>query len=182
VALWRPRLATLAPWFAEHLAETAAWRRLMEVSGSAEFSGPAGIFTLTARADRIDIGADGTLTLFDYKTGTPPSARAVREGDALQLPLSGLIAKAGGFADAGGGAIGALSYVKLSGGPEPGAVKTVADAAAVEAALDQAEAILMDLIARYDLAETPYRARASDDDFAHLARSAAWGVTGGDEA
>ena len=51
-----------------------------------------------------------------------------------------------------------------------------------QAALDQAQAILMDLIARYDLAETPYRARASDDDFAHLARSAAWGVTGGDEA
>ena len=32
VALWRPRLATLAPWFAEHLAETRAWRRLMDAN------------------------------------------------------------------------------------------------------------------------------------------------------
>jgi ATP-dependent helicase/nuclease subunit B len=48
------------------------------------------------RADRIDRLADGTLAMVDYKTGTPPSARMVQEGFALQLGLIGLIAQGGG--------------------------------------------------------------------------------------
>ncbi len=43
-----------------------------ETSGSLIVSAPAGPFTLTARADRIDVMADG-LVITDYKTGTPPN-------------------------------------------------------------------------------------------------------------
>lgn len=174
VALWRPRLATLAPWFARHLVETPAAARLTEVSGTMEFAGPAGIFTLTARADRIDIGADGGLTLYDYKTGKPPSGRAVREAAALQLPLSGLIADADGFPGTSGGRIEALAYVQLSGGPDPVKLQPVGDRATVGGAMAEARAVLLDLIRRYDSPAEPYRARAVNDDFAHLARSAAW--------
>ena len=49
------------------------------------------------RADRIDRLADGGLAIIDYKTGQPPSQKAVNEGFALQLGLLGLIGRAGGF-------------------------------------------------------------------------------------
>ena len=53
--------------------------------------------TVHGRADRIDRLADGGLAIIDYKTGQPPSQKAVDEGFALQLGLLGLIGRAGGF-------------------------------------------------------------------------------------
>jgi len=52
------------------------------------------------RADRIDRLPDGTLGVVDYKTGSPPSAKRVEEGFALQLGLIGLMAREGAFKDA----------------------------------------------------------------------------------
>jgi ATP-dependent helicase/nuclease subunit B len=40
------------------------------------------IFTLTARADRIEHNSDGTVTLVDYKTGTPPGTNEIFVGFA----------------------------------------------------------------------------------------------------
>jgi ATP-dependent helicase/nuclease subunit B len=53
--------------------------------------------TVQGRVDRIDRLADGGLAIIDYKTGAPPSAKAVENGFALQLGLLALIARAGGF-------------------------------------------------------------------------------------
>jgi ATP-dependent helicase/nuclease subunit B len=47
--------------------------------------------------DRIDRLPGGGLAIIDYKTGKPPTQKAVTEGFALQLGLLGLIARAGGF-------------------------------------------------------------------------------------
>ena len=70
-AFWAPRFARFAAWF----AETEAGRRagmqtasLAEVEGAMVLQGPAGPFTLKARADRIDVG-NGGLVITDYKTG-----------------------------------------------------------------------------------------------------------------
>jgi ATP-dependent helicase/nuclease subunit B len=49
------------------------------------------------RVDRVDRLADGGLVIIDYKTGSPPSPKAVEKGFALQLGLLGLIARAGGM-------------------------------------------------------------------------------------
>ena len=70
-AFWAPRFARFAGWFAE--TEPGAARRhhaaaLAEVEGAMVLEGPAGPFTLKARADRIDVG-DGGLVITDYKTG-----------------------------------------------------------------------------------------------------------------
>jgi ATP-dependent helicase/nuclease subunit B len=53
--------------------------------------------TVYGRADRIDRLADGGLAVIDYKTGAPPTQKAVSAGFALQLGLLGLIGRAGGF-------------------------------------------------------------------------------------
>ncbi|MGH6839420.1 MAG: double-strand break repair protein AddB [Methylocella sp.] len=49
-------------------------------------------FKLTARADRIELNADGAVTLVDYKTGTPPGLKEVEVGFAPQLTLEAAMA------------------------------------------------------------------------------------------
>jgi ATP-dependent helicase/nuclease subunit B len=95
-ALWQPRLLAGIAWIADQLATNRAeGRRIaaVELSGEAAIAG----VTLSGKADRLDQLADGGLAIVDYKTGKPPSARAVAAGYSLQLGLIGAIAEAGGF-------------------------------------------------------------------------------------
>ncbi|MGH6819924.1 MAG: PD-(D/E)XK nuclease family protein, partial [Methylocella sp.] len=55
------------------------------------------IFTLTARADRIELNGDGTVTLVDYKTGRPPGVNEILVGFAPQLTLEAAMAARGAF-------------------------------------------------------------------------------------
>jgi ATP-dependent helicase/nuclease subunit B len=91
-ALWQPRLLEAIRWIAAEVAADRAEGRtilLVEQEGRAEIAG----VTLTGKADRIDRMPDGKLAIVDYKTGKPPSARAVKAGYSLQLGLLGLIAE-----------------------------------------------------------------------------------------
>ncbi|WP_171175154.1 double-strand break repair protein AddB [Ruegeria sp. HKCCD8929] len=53
-------------------------------------------FTLAGRADRIDQTARGSLRLYDYKTGAPPSAAQQAKFDK-QLLIEAALAEEGGF-------------------------------------------------------------------------------------
>jgi ATP-dependent helicase/nuclease subunit B len=100
-ALWAPRLLEAIDWIAElERANQAEGRRPLaaEAKGEAVLSG----ITVQGRADRIDRLADGSLAIIDYKTGAPPTQKAVEAGFALQLGLLGLIGRAGGFDGASG--------------------------------------------------------------------------------
>jgi ATP-dependent helicase/nuclease subunit B len=95
-ALWAPRLLEAIDWIAAMERENqAAGRRpvVAEASGETALAG----VTVHGRADRIDRLPGGGLAVIDYKTGQPPSQKAVTEGFALQLGLLGLIGRAGGF-------------------------------------------------------------------------------------
>jgi len=95
-ALWAPRLLDAIDWIAGLERENRAnGRRPLkaEIAGEAIVAG----VTVYGRADRIDRFADGSLAIIDYKTGKPPSQKAVNAGFALQLGLLGLIGRAGGF-------------------------------------------------------------------------------------
>ena len=95
-ALWAPRLLEAIDWVVElERANQAQGRRPVraEATGEAALAG----VTVHGRADRIDRLADGGLAIIDYKTGQPPTQKAVTEGFALQLGLLGLIGRAGGF-------------------------------------------------------------------------------------
>ena len=79
-AFWWPRFERIAEWFVtyEKVRRAAGFRNLArEIKGRLVLEGPAGPFTLTAKADRIDHRADIGLAVMDYKTGTPPSAAQV---------------------------------------------------------------------------------------------------------
>ncbi len=100
-ALWAPRLLEAIDWVAAlERANRAEGRRPFkaEVSGEAILAG----VTVYGRADRIDRLAAGGVAIVDYKTGPPPTYKAVNAGFALQLGLLGLIGRAGGFDEAPG--------------------------------------------------------------------------------
>lgn len=102
-AFWAPRLIEAIRWVeSEERSNQEAGRKPLR----AEWKGEAPIegVRLRGRADRIDVLADGSLAIVDYKTGKAPAAKAVLEGFALQLGLLGLIAEAGGFPEIAGSA------------------------------------------------------------------------------
>ena len=69
-------------------------------------------FTLTGTGDRFDRLEDGTLAIYDYKTGAPPSVN-VRKHFDKQLPLSALMAVEGAFKDIPAESVGKLAYIGL---------------------------------------------------------------------
>ena len=180
-AFWMPRLQRFLAWFAETEPERrkGVSQVIAEVSGSLVLDAPGGPFTLTARADRLDDGADG-LIITDYKTGVIPNGKAVTSNKSPQLPLEAAIALgASGFPGVAGRPVTGLRYIRASGGEPPGEDKTVASgdiAALAEAASDG----VLSLVRAYDDAKTPYRAvrrpgfRYDYDDYAGLARVAEW--------
>lgn len=110
-ALWQPRLLSALEHFAALIAQNRDAGRvpaLAEAEGRTVLSG----ITVLGRVDRIDVLADGSLAIVDYKTGKPPSKKAVRAGFAQQLGLIGLIAAGGGF-DGVHGAPAAFEYWSL---------------------------------------------------------------------
>jgi ATP-dependent helicase/nuclease subunit B len=180
-AFWWPRFRRAAAWF---VAEEAALRKgvsrqLTEISGSTEIAAPGGPFTLTARADRIDVLAGGAVRICDYKTGRPPSEKQVVSGLAPQLSLEAAIAARGGFGDLGAAEVADLVYLGLSGGDPPGELRRLPEPARLAA---EALAGLARLVARYDDPATAYRPRAIAEferwsyDYDLLARHREWAL------
>ncbi|ODR99832.1 hypothetical protein AUC68_01450 [Methyloceanibacter methanicus] len=114
LAFWRPSFERFAEWFAatEPGRRANIVRSLPEVPGALTL--PSG-FRLTARADRIDEAADGSLVIYDYKTGAPPSASHVTDLYKPQMPLEALIAQEGGFEALGPRSVSGLVYIHASG-------------------------------------------------------------------
>ena len=116
-ALWAPRLLEAIDWVAAQVAEDRAMGRdplAAEIKGEAKVAG----IVLEGTVDRIDRMADGSLAIVDYKTGKPPTTRAVAEGYSMQLGLLGLIAEQGGFGDALNAVPTAFEYWSLAAGKD----------------------------------------------------------------
>jgi ATP-dependent helicase/nuclease subunit B len=195
-ALWWPRFQRIARWF----AEWEGARRGTIAAIAAEIGGEikipldnARIFTLSARADRIERRGDGSYAILDYKTGQPPTGKQVRMGLSPQLTLEAAILREGGFADIDAGAsVGELAYVRLSGNNPPGEHKTVElkirqnDTPQLpDEAADYARAQLEALIRRFENPDEPYRSlvlsmwTARYGDYDNLARVKEWSAAGG---
>src|SRR6186713_86219 len=118
-ALWWPRFQRIAAWFADwELARRDGIEKIAaEIRGEIKIPlDNERIFTLSARADRIEQRGDGSFAILDYKTGQPPTGKQVRMGLSPQLTLEAAILREGGFADiAAGGSVTELAYVRLSG-------------------------------------------------------------------
>jgi len=180
-AFWRPQLRRFARWFAatEPGRRAGIARMLTEVKGALHVGAD---FTLTARADRIDVADDGSVVIYDYKTGKPPVQKHVDDLYAPQLSLEAAIAEGGGFDDLGKCAVSGLVYIHVSGRNEGGEEREAGNIGPTDLAT-AARDKLIKLIERYSDPTTPYEVkrrrgpftRAYDyDDYEHLARVKEW--------
>ncbi|HSZ51399.1 MAG TPA: double-strand break repair protein AddB [Caulobacteraceae bacterium] len=184
-ALARERaLATnLAPWVVRFERERREGARVVvETQGRTAIDGPLGSFTLTARADRIEVRG-GQADILDFKTGAAPSRKMVEAGLSPQLTLTAAILAAGGFEALGPLSPRELVYVRVSGGRVPGRVENRASGDANQLAA-AALAGLARRVAHFDRPETGYLSRAAmqfvggHGDYDHLARVWEWHVIG----
>jgi ATP-dependent helicase/nuclease subunit B len=145
-------------------------------------------FTLTARADRIEI-ARGQAHVIDFKTGAAPSKKEVKAGFNGQLPLTAAMIARGGLPGVSGVEPGELLYVRVTGRHPAGEVeyrgrpgqpdKTFP---ASEELVENAWAGLHRLVRRYQQPIMPYRSRTAPQfikyksDYDALARVHEWAV------
>jgi len=114
--LWQTRLARIAA----HVLEEEAARQddgtpiAFEHKGHLEL--PSCNFTLTAKADRIDMRTDGTLAIYDYKTGNLPSKPQEKAFDK-QLLLMAAMAEHGGFENIAAAAVTKAAYIGVGLNP-----------------------------------------------------------------
>ncbi len=193
-ALWQPRLMAALETFEALIAgDEAAGRTTIatEIAGAMDVAG----VRVHGRADRIDRLPDGSLAIIDYKTGTPPSAKKVEAGFALQLGLLGLIARDGTFTDKAGGpvisgtatAFEYWSFARKKGEETFGYVdvpmKTEGKKTGVLPGdfLPHHESKLGEAIARFILGSEPFTARENPDykgynDYDQLMRLEEWAI------
>ncbi len=190
-AFWWPRFRQIAAWFVGEEAgrRDGTVRSFTEIKGNLQIAAPGGAFTLTAKADRLDLSTTGALEISDYKTGAPPTARDVGKGYAPQLPLEALIALDGAFdglSDAEIREVVGLYYWRLAGGTPAGEIRQAVPRGATPASLvAEARDGLTRLIHAFDNPEIPYACRPKPqwaptfDDYEHLARVHEWASPAG---
>ena len=189
-ALWQPRLIEAIDFVAAEVEKNRSEGRLplkAEAWGSATVAG----IELGGKADRIDRCADGGLAIVDYKTGKPPSNKAVAEGFALQLGLLGLIAEQGGF-EGVEGAAACFEYWSLA--RKAGRLGYVASPAGGRGGLDAADFTALAArhfaaaAARWLTSDAPFTAKLHPEyapygDYDQLMRLDEWyGREGGEAA
>jgi ATP-dependent helicase/nuclease subunit B len=187
---WEPRLLRIADWVTNTEAERRSNRLLAamatELRGAWEFNRPGGAFRLTGRADRIERWGDGGIAVLDYKTGTPPSQKDVDGGRAPQLLLEAAMLQAGAFGDTLSGPVEELSYWHLTGGHDPGELRSLfkGDKAAIATAIAGTRDALLHLIDAYDAPDRCYLSQPEPgiaprfSDYTQLARVAEWAAAG----
>jgi ATP-dependent helicase/nuclease subunit B len=189
-SVWSIRFAAIARWFVawEAARSAAVATRHAEIEGALELPTAAGPFRLRGRADRIDVMRDGSLAIYDFKTGTPQTEKTVFAGLTPQMTLEAAMARAGGFAGIPAGrivsdlawlAVGKVGradpYVSAVGRQQ----KLTADQLA-----DRAHQMLRGLIDAFADIEHPYLSRARPmmerarylGDYDHLARVREWAL------
>jgi ATP-dependent helicase/nuclease subunit B len=179
-----------ALWVAELEARRRADGRAIHVEqeGALSIDAPGGAFTVTAKADRIEVDPAGFGHILDYKTGKAPSKKMVETGFSPQLTLTAAILAGGGFSTIGRAEAGDLTYLEVTG-RKPAGREEVRAAAGEESADAAARAVagLATLIAQFD-GGRPYVSRIAPQfvklhmsDYDHLARVFEWSTSGEEE-
>jgi ATP-dependent helicase/nuclease subunit B len=178
----------VAPWVIDFERRRRDGAKLVvEQTGKLTFASEAGDFTVTAKADRIEV-RNHRADVLDFKTGTPPSKKQVLAGLSPQLTLTAAIIAGGGFTDVGPALPRQMVYVKVSGGRPPGKESIVVDDQDAEQETGKALERLKDKVAQYDHPDTGYPSWAAPQyigkftgDYDHLARLWEWHVMGGSD-
>ncbi len=184
-AFWPPRFARAVAWLVAH---ERTWRHprvplLAEVKGAWTFAAPAGPFTLTARADRLESRAEG-VAVIDYKTGTLPTNHEILSGYSPQLPLEGVMVAEGAFPDLGTATtVATLAWWRLGRQPEQKVVTAEGGGKSMPPMtelLAETRAGLLRLVAHFDDPNSVYPVCPDPamaprySDYTHLSRRGLW--------
>lgn len=174
-ATWLARLERVADWF----IDTENQRRKLARPTAFEAKGTARIealdFTLSAKADRIDLDNTGALHIYDYKTGAPPSPDEQAHFDK-QLLLEAAIAEQTGFGDLAACPVARAMFIGLaSGGKEVLAPLTEEPPAKVWAEFTELIAAYMDPATGYTARRAAHSKR-DHGDYDQLARFGEWDI------
>lgn len=143
-------------------------------------------FSLTAKADRIEVDGQGQAFVFDYKTGDPPTMKQVLAGWSPQLTLEAAMIEAGAFRGIGARRVAGAAYVGLKNGGKTQPLEWKDQTFADVVAKHRDEFIKM--LSQYRDPATPYPSRPyvafvkHEGDYDHLARVKEWARGGGDDA
>ena len=189
-AEWWPRFERLAAefvvWETKRRAEIASIHA--ERSGSLPIALPDGsVFTLRARADRIEARRDGRFAVIDFKTGAPPGLKEVFAGFSPQLTLEAAMLMEGAFTDVPAAPeTPDLIYVHTSGGRKPlkpRAIETPrGDSRSVADVVAEHRRRLAELVGCYVSGQAAYLSRPYPkyakrfSDYDHLARVKEWSL------
>lgn len=181
--MWLPRLQKIGTWLAvkEQEMREAFIPTISEEKGRMTLDGKAGAFTLTCRADRIDVSKDGqSAAIIDYKSGGQFSTKGMVSGLLPQLPLEALIVEQGGFEKCKKIPSSLLAYWIINGSKDGGKIIKLESEEKIRAAMEQAKDGLNALIDAFDEESTPYMSLPKPhkapkyNDYEHLARVKEW--------
>lgn len=110
--LWERAANAYRRWSTERAPRVKDWE--LEKKAAIEIETKIGMVTLEAKADRIELLADGTLAIIDFKTGAAKKADQVETGLEPQLPLEGGIALTSRFGRIGGAETSEMIYFRMS--------------------------------------------------------------------
>jgi len=185
-AVWSARLAHIGHWLIafEAARDGEVAERHAEIDGNLVVV--PDVFTLSGRADRIDEMKDGTLAIYDFKTGTPQSDRSVFAQLTPQMSLEAAMARAGAFAPIPAGrSVSELAWLAVgkAGRDEP-YISAVIRNQTPDGVADAARAMLAALATEFASPDHGYasrtRPRMDNDryigDYDHLARVREWAL------
>ena len=188
---WKPRFVRLAKWLVgqEVYLRKNILRVSAELDGKMEFVTDGQSYSLSARADRIDILNDGSARILDYKSGTPPTVKEVLSGISPQLLLEVAILSAGNFQHLQKAKTSELLYIQISGGSPPGKIIQIIPipGQSITDVAEQQLSNFKNLLRRFRNPAHPYVPRLAikyeDDktDFDHLSRHLEWLLADGNE-
>ena len=185
-AIWRRRLQVQGQKFlgfeAERDGEIAA--RHVEIDGEWSFPVAGESFVLRGRADRIDLRNDGSYEIIDFKTGSVPDKKEMKQLLAPQLLAEAKMLGQGGFKNLPPGPVSALTYLRLPADPTGFEIRPFAtqDDAPIAEAVEALFAALSSRIAAFLLSDAlpmmpdilPKQNRTYEGDYDHLSRRAEW--------
>lgn len=179
--VWQLRFEEIAERFVAWEADYLTANNVREIHSEIEGELLLGEhFTLTARADRIEVLADGRVNVLDYKTGGNPTEKQAR-GLSPQLALEGLIAQNGGFTDVSRVEVNDLKFIRLRRKDKLETPSLHDDKNPLDDIIKNARDNLIDLIHAYQeetqayvSRHAPFKDSEMSGDYDHLARTREW--------
>lgn len=118
-ALWLARFGRAAEWLVETemLRQSLATPTLFENEAIGKLTLQSIKTELEGRADRIDVDDAGSVILYDYKTGAPPTKDQQKHFDK-QLLIEAAMVEEGGFAPLGPRPVRAAQFIGMGSNPK----------------------------------------------------------------